>query len=142
MQSGITASEDLQRAFSDLLSNPSQRGLLAGIKDEKLVPVQPIPSTSPNFESDLPKLAELIKDNEAAYVILRRYDDGIDAFVAVTYVPDSAHVRQKTLFASTRATLLRELGTEKFRETLFAITKQELTEDGFRRHDKHAEMCV
>ncbi|KAH0565599.1 hypothetical protein GP486_001014 [Trichoglossum hirsutum] len=139
MQSGITASEELQQAFNDLLSNPSQRGLLAGIKDEKLVPVRPIPSTSPDFESDLSALAGLIKDNEAIYVILRRYDDGLNPFVAVTYVPDSAHVRQKTLFASTRATLLRELGTEKFRESLFATTKQELTADGFRRYDKHTE---
>ncbi|KAH0536815.1 hypothetical protein FGG08_006348 [Glutinoglossum americanum] len=139
MQSGITASEELQQAFSDLVSNPSQRGLLAGIKNEKLVPVQPIPSSSPDFESDLSILAGLIKDNEAAYVILRRYEDDLSPFVAITYVPDSAHVRQKTLFSSTHMTLSRELGSEKFRETFFATTKQELTAEGFRKHDKHAE---
>ena len=142
MQSGITASEELQQAFSDLLSNTSLRGLLAGIKDEKLVPIQPIISTFPDFESDLSTLDKLLKDNEAAYVILRRYDDGLNPFALVTYVPDSAHVRQKMLVASTRLTLLRELGTEKFRETLFATTKQELTADGFRKHDEHVELYV
>ena len=49
-------------------------------------------------------------------------------------------MRQKMLFASTRLTLVRELGTERFRETLFATTKDELTADGWRKHDKHGEL--
>lgn len=58
--------------------------------------------------------------------------------MAVTYVPDSAPVRQKMLFASTRLTLVRELGSEHFRETIFATTAAELTPEGFEKHDKHA----
>lgn len=38
------------------------------------------------------------------------------------------------LFASTRLTLVRELGIERFRETLFATEKNELTAEGWRRH--------
>lgn len=41
------------------------------------------------------------------------------------------------LFASTRLTLVRELGIERFRETIFATTKAELTKEGFEKHDKH-----
>jgi twinfilin-like protein len=41
------------------------------------------------------------------------------------------------LFASTRLTLVRELGIERFRETIFATTKEELTPQGFEKHDKH-----
>ncbi|KAI9773621.1 MAG: Twinfilin-1 [Geoglossum simile] len=140
MQSGITASEELHQSFNKLLSDESLRGLLAGVKGEKLVPIRTIPSTSPDFESDLSTLDQLIEDNEAVYVVLRRYASPLNPFVLITYVPDSAHVRQKTLIASTRLTLLRELGTEKFRETLFATTKRELTADGFRKHDKHVEL--
>ena len=44
------------------------------------------------------------------------------------------------LFASTRLTLVRELGIERFRETIFATTKEELTKEGFERHDKHAKL--
>ena len=58
--------------------------------------------------------------------------------MAVTYVPDSAPVRQKMLFASTRLTLVRELGSEHFRETIFATTTAELTPEGFKKHDAHA----
>ncbi|KAI9830370.1 MAG: Twinfilin-1, partial [Thelocarpon superellum] len=78
-------------------------------------------------------------DDVAAYVILRRYPNAPDGYVAVTYVPDHAKVRQKTLFASTRLTLVRELGTERFRETLFATRREELSADGFQKHDKHEE---
>jgi len=60
----------------------------------------------------------------------------------VTYVPDSAKVRQKMLFASTRLTLVRELGIERFRETIFATTKAELTAEGFKKHDQHVQLAA
>lgn len=60
--------------------------------------------------------------------------------MAITYVPDSAPVRQKMLFASTRLTLVRELGIERFRETIFATAKEELTPQGFEKHDKHVKL--
>jgi len=44
------------------------------------------------------------------------------------------------LFASTRLTLVRELGIERFRETIFATTKEELTKEGFDKHDKHVTL--
>jgi twinfilin-like protein len=72
-------------------------------------------------------------------VILRRHESA-PALVAVTYVPDTAPVRQKMLFASTRLTLVRELGTEHFRETLFATTPEELSPAGFEKHDAHSAL--
>jgi hypothetical protein len=42
------------------------------------------------------------------------------------------------LFASTRNTLTRELGAQKFADSIFATTKAELTAEGFRKHDDHA----
>jgi twinfilin-like protein len=44
------------------------------------------------------------------------------------------------LFASTRLTLVRELGIERFRETIFATTKEELTKEGFEKHDRHVRL--
>ena len=58
----------------------------------------------------------------------------------MTYVPDAAPVRQKMLFASTRLTLVRELGGEHFRETIFATTAEELSGRGFEKHDKHSKL--
>ena len=116
------------------------RGLVAGIKDEQLVFTQSITSKSTDFFDDIEVIDTLLQDNEAAYLTLRRYPNAPDGFVAVTYIPDTANVRQKMLFASTRLTLVRELGPEKFRETLFATTKAELTAEGWRKHDQHGKL--
>lgn len=138
------ASKELLAAFNELVSSSgSQRGLVAGIKSEQLVPVQTIESNSGDFYKDLEELDTILKDNEAVYVIIRRHDNSHgarDIYVAVTYVPDTANVRQKMLFASTRLTLVRELGAERFRETVFATTKQELTAEGWRKHEKHENL--
>jgi twinfilin len=83
-----------------------------------------------------------LKDNEAAYIILRRYPDAADGFVAVTYVPDAAPVRQKMLTSSTSLTLVRELGIERFREKIFATTRAELTAEGFKKHDQHVNLAA
>ncbi|MCJ1385730.1 Twinfilin-1 [Xylographa soralifera] len=141
MQSGITASQELHDAFNTLVSSPTtQRGLVASIKNEQLVPVEVIAQSSNDFFEDIGVLQPLLKDNEAAYIIVRRYQNSPSGYAAVTYVPDTANVRQKMLFAATRLTLVRELGTERFRDTLFVTTKQELTAEGWRKHDKHGEL--
>ena len=55
-------------------------------------------------------------------------------------MPNAAPVRQKMLFASTRLTLVRELGIERFRETIFATEKSELSPEGWARHEKHSAL--
>ena len=86
------------------------------------------------FRSDT--VHSLLSTTKATYIILRRHDpSNADAYVVVTFVPDTAPVRQKMLFASTRLTLVRELGVEKFRETLFATDPKELTVDGWKAHE-------
>ena len=41
------------------------------------------------------------------------------------------------LFASTRLTLARELGIERFRQTVFVTEKEELTAEGWAKHEAH-----
>jgi hypothetical protein len=116
--------------------------LLATISSEQLQPLQLLTPSTPggSFASNVESLLQPhIKPNEALYIVLRRYTS-TPALVAVTYVPDTAPVRQKMLFAATRLTLVRELGSEHFRETLFATTAQELTPAGFEKHDAHTAM--
>jgi twinfilin-like protein len=114
--------------------------LIVGIEKEQLVPLKTLSASDSDFLSDLSALQDSLTTEAAAYVILRRYPDAADGYVAVTYVPDTAPVRQKMLFAATRLTLVRELGTEKFRETLFATIKEELTAEGWKKHDQHGEL--
>ncbi|KAG9551967.1 actin monomer binding protein-like protein, partial [Aureobasidium melanogenum] len=136
MQSGISASKELQDAFNNLVSSSSQRGLLATIKNETLVPLETLQANG-DFRSDLSGLSQYLSKDEARYILLKQDGSAADGYVAVTYVPDTANVRQKMLFASTRLTLVRELGVERFRETVFCTTADELTPEGWDRHEKH-----
>ena len=75
----------------------------------------------------------------------------------ITYIPSSAPVRAKTLFASTRATLIRELGRERFEDRSHFVTEaREVLEGGWdeggdgdgsnnrgeRREEEEEEMTV
>lgn len=137
----FVASQELVSKFNELLRSESHFGLLVTIASEELRPLQLLTPSSPaSFDANLESLLQPhIKPNEALYVILRRYESA-PALVAVTYVPDTAPVRQKMLFASTRLTLVRELGSEHFRDTFFATTADDLTPAGFQRHDAHTAL--
>ncbi|OCL01878.1 actin depolymerizing protein, partial [Glonium stellatum] len=147
MQSGISASAELHAAFQTLLNTPTQRGLLATISNEAIVPTATIPSTTPSFLTDLKNLEPHLTPTTALYIILRRSDNPPSTtsttttttpdLVAITYIPPTAPVRQKTLLASTRLTLTRALGRDHFADTLFATEAAELTAEGWRRHEAH-----
>lgn len=144
MQSGITASQELVSHFNTLLGSNEHFGLLATISKEQLQPLALLTPSSrgASFAANVESLlTPHVKPNEALYVILRRYPSA-PALVAVTYVPDTAPVRQKMLFASTRLTLVRELGSEHFRESIFATTAAELSPAGFEKHDAHAALAA
>lgn len=136
LANALKASQDLHDAFNNLVSDSSQRGLLASIENESLIPVNTIP-VQDDFESDLNQLQTHLAPNKAHYILLKIAPGEPNGYVAVTYVPNSAPVRQKMLFASTRLTLVRELGIERFRETLFVTEASELTPEGWARHEKH-----
>ncbi|KAJ2899824.1 hypothetical protein MKZ38_002766 [Zalerion maritima] len=143
----LLASHELLSKFTELLSTPAHFGLLATIQNESLEPLElltPSSSTSGDassgFNANLSTLlAPHLKQNEALYILLRRFPSP-PAFLAITYIPDSSPVRQKMLFASTRLSLVRELGTEHFRETIVANSASELSPDGFKKHDAHSAM--
>ncbi|KAM5351140.1 hypothetical protein ACJ41O_003863 [Fusarium nematophilum] len=134
-----SASQELQAEFNSLLASHDTFGILAAIERESLVPIATLPSKSASFGENLSTLQPHIKNDAALYIILRRFDSA-PRFLAITYVPDSAPVRQKMLFASTRLTLVRELGSEHFRETILVTTPEELSVKGFEKHDAHTKL--
>ncbi|KAF2156732.1 actin monomer binding protein-like protein [Myriangium duriaei CBS 260.36] len=138
MQSGIHASQDLKDAFNSLVSSTSSFAVIASIDAESLIPITTIPSSS-GFPSDLSAVQSELSPTVARYILVRR-SSAPDGFVGITYVPDAAPVRQKMLFASTRLTLIRELGLERFGETLFCTTAEEVGPKGWERHEAHRKL--
>ncbi|KAJ5813000.1 Actin-binding cofilin/tropomyosin type [Penicillium robsamsonii] len=140
MQSGITVSAELQDAFTRFNSDSSTFCLPVTITAETLTPLAPISfqgSPSENaFFSALPQLSSVLQPKTPIYLLLRRPSNASTALIALTYIPSNAPVRAKTLFASTRSTLTRELGTEKFASTVFATEEDEvLGQDAWRERD-------
>jgi twinfilin len=125
MQSGISASPALLSAFSSYTSTPLLFALPITIQSETLHPLEAIPFTSHDFSKDLSSLAPHLQANVPIYLILRR-NPSDEKFTCVSYVPGTAPVRSKTLFASTRSTLVRELGLERFDGQVFATEKEEI----------------
>lgn len=115
--------------------------MLATITKESLTPLDTLASTSNNFLDNLSLLSPHIKTTEALYILLRQSNTPT-GFVAVTYVPNAAPVRQKMLFASTRLTLVRELGLERFGETLVVTEADELTKEGWLKHEAHTKLAA
>ncbi|KAK5174746.1 Twinfilin-1 [Saxophila tyrrhenica] len=135
MQSGISASQELQNAFNTLVSDPSQRALFATIESESLRPSNTIALTNDSFTDDLEQLQSHLSPNQATYILLKTHPNEANGYAAITFVPNAAPVRQKMLFASTRLTLVRELGIERFRQTVFTTEKSELTATGWAKHE-------
>ncbi|KIX06080.1 uncharacterized protein Z518_04054 [Rhinocladiella mackenziei CBS 650.93] len=131
MQSGISASADLHGAFTNFTSDSTLFCLPVTITSESLtsLPSIPFPSTSSTFSSSLCSLDSLLNPTTPLYLLLRKTPLQPE-LVAITYIPSRAPVRQKTLFASTRATLVRELGSEKFAEAIFLTEREEILDPG------------
>ncbi|OJJ47014.1 hypothetical protein ASPZODRAFT_151596 [Penicilliopsis zonata CBS 506.65] len=141
MQSGISVSTELHDAFNTFATDASLFCLPVTITSEALTPLSLIPFSTAGagkdaFYASLPQLASLLEPKTPLYLLLRRRSESTSALVPLTYIPSNAGVRAKTLFASTRSTLVRELGTEKFATTVFATEEEEVhSESAWRERD-------
>lgn len=135
MQSGISASPTLHSTFHDYLSNQTLFALLITIANERLEPLEtiPFPAETSTFLSSLSTLTQHLTPTRPLYIILRNPSQQENSLTAITYVPDHAPVRSKTLFASTRLTLVRELGAEKFSAQVFATEAGDLSAEGWEK---------
>lgn len=93
-----------------------------------------------DWEKDYDKfIAPLIEENTPCY-ILYRLDEKTSlghAWLLLSYVPETATIRQKMLYASTKATLKLEFGSSHIKEELHATTKDETTLQGYYRNKKN-----
>ncbi|KAH8833968.1 hypothetical protein DL96DRAFT_1666909 [Flagelloscypha sp. PMI_526] len=133
--SGIGVSDDLTSRFASAVSDSgSIRFMKISIQNESLVHESSIPSKG-TFEDDLNTLQDILEDNTPAYILAKT--DTPSDWLAVFYVPDSAKVRDKMLYASTRASLTKSLGSTLFSDSIFATSKADITPDAYAAHRRH-----
>ncbi|KAL9548329.1 hypothetical protein MBANPS3_005735 [Mucor bainieri] len=133
-------SEDLSKVFTDAVSNGNVRILRVSIEHESLIPNGTSPVQN-DFESDYKQhIEEYLESTTPSYIFVR-FDEknasGEYKWLFLCYVPDNAKVRDKMLYASTRATLTRELGDYRFTDSIYGTDKAEFTWDGYKKHLAH-----
>ncbi|RXW18882.1 hypothetical protein EST38_g6968 [Candolleomyces aberdarensis] len=135
--SGISPSQDLASKFAEAIESKSVRFIKASIQNESIVHDESIP-ISGSFEEDLNILQEdhILHPDTPAYVFVKQDPPSPD-WLAIFYVPDTAKVRDKMLYASTRASLLKSLGSTLFTDSIFATNKQDLTPSAYLAHQRH-----
>lgn len=121
---------------------------------ESLVPDGALPPSG-TLEEDLDRVNNILEDDVPAYILVK-LDGPPNDWLAVNYVPDSAKVRDKVcnhryirvsvleivhytqmLYAATRNTLTKSLGSAHFTDTMFATSKGELSADSYAKHKQH-----
>lgn len=92
-----------------------------------------------DWERDYDKLlGPLIEKNVPCY-LLYRLDAKIPlghGWLLISWTPDTASIRQKMVYASTKATLKTEFGSAYITEELHATTLEETTLEGYKKHKR------
>ncbi|TFK76569.1 actin depolymerizing protein [Pluteus cervinus] len=136
--SGIGISSDLSAKFAAAVDSSSTRFLKIIIDNETLVHDRSIAAQSSSLQADLVLLQDpaVLQDNDPAY-ILARLDNLTTDWLVIYYMPDTAKVRDKMLYASSRSSLLKSLGSTLFTESIFATSKLDLTPEAYAAHKRH-----
>jgi len=93
--------------------------------------------TKKDWERDYDKLIGPLLEKDVPCYILYRLDAKIPlgySWLLISWIPDTASIRQKMVYASTKATLKTEFGSAYITEELHATTLDESTLEGYRRH--------
>lgn len=133
-QTGIQANSELRQFFGKCREG-SVRVLKVAIVEEQLTLVDEKPPKD-NWERDYDSLVlPLLERGQPCYLFYRldtTCANGYD-WVFISWSPDDSPVRQKMLYASTKATLKKEFGGGNITHELFGTTRDEMRLHGVRK---------
>lgn len=137
-QTGIKANETLKKFFSKSKEG-KVRVFKVSIEDEQLV-LKDHYNEKSNWEKDYDKyVIPLIEENQPCYILYRLDNKNSSGYewLFISWSPDSAPVRQKMLYASTKATLKQEFGSSQIKEELHGTTLSDITLEGYKKHKRN-----
>ncbi|XP_031562450.1 twinfilin-1-like isoform X2 [Actinia tenebrosa] len=137
-QTGIQANDDLKSLFAQ-----SKEGDIRVIKidiiDEELTPVTSLEPAN-DWETDFDLVPPLLEAKKSCYLLYRldtKNNQGYE-WLFIVYTPDFAPIRDKMLFAGTKATLKKEFGGGHVKDELLGSEKGDITLDAYLKQ-KEAE---
>ncbi|PVU99952.1 hypothetical protein BB559_000269 [Furculomyces boomerangus] len=143
-QSRIPVSSDLSTRFRAIMKSRSIRGLKVSIKNEELVIDDVVEATS-DPKSDFEKIQLLLDRSKPCYLLLNISTDEAMSnnvkvsspadedsegnntkWINVMFVPDSAAVRDKMLYSSSRYSIVNLVGSSSHKSGMFVTDPSEL----------------
>lgn len=134
-QTGIKAGADLKR-FMGIAKCGNVRMMKVSIKNEELVLSDQRPPHG-HFEADYDSfILPCLHNEEPCYILYRMDTKNNQGFqwLFIAYTPDFAKVRDKMLYAGTRATLKIEFGDGHILEEISATHPDDAALSGYRKH--------
>ncbi|XP_055303825.1 twinfilin-like [Sitodiplosis mosellana] len=136
-QTGIKANDELLKAFSKSKEG-NTRVIKASIEKEQLTLAAEV-EVNEDWEKDYKNLVEpLIEENTPCYIFFRLDSKSSIGYewLLMSYTPDTATIRHKMLYASTKATMKKEFGSPHIKEEYHATSQRETTLFSFKKHKK------
>ncbi|CAH0394756.1 unnamed protein product [Bemisia tabaci] len=135
-QTGITANEQLKKFFSSYL-DLDVRAFKVSIENEELT-LSHFEKVKGSWKEDFDDLVPpLVFPSQPAYILYRldtkNETTGYD-WLLISWSPDDSPVRQKMLFASTKATLKQEFGSGQIKEEYHVTSQEDVSLKGLERH--------
>jgi twinfilin-like protein len=136
--SGIPISAALKDQFVEASRSGNNRLLKVLIQNEEMTPVASKPPSAAAWEDDLDMISPLLDPQEACYILFRMDEksDSGHKWILYCYVPDTCKVRDKMLYAASRAPLKMALGSGFFSHDIFGTVKSDFTSSGFKSYLK------
>ncbi|KAL8221375.1 UNVERIFIED_CONTAM: Twinfilin-1 [Gekko kuhli] len=134
-QTGIQASEDVKETFAGA-RNGQYRLLKIVIENEQLI-VGSVKQPGESWEKDYDYFVlPLLEDKQPCYILYRLDSQNAQGYewIFIAWSPDHSPVRQKMLYAATRATLKKEFGGGHIKDEVFGTNKDDVSLNGYQKY--------
>ncbi|KAF9155901.1 hypothetical protein BG015_008150 [Linnemannia schmuckeri] len=134
-QTGIKVSQKLSDAWKQATAPGSNvRAVKVSIINESLED-DGLFDIQGTFEKDFAIMHENLAEKQPAYFLVRLGDSKASSeWIFLCYVPDVAPIRQKMIYAATRASLTKDLGDSHFTDSIYGTNKGDFTLEGYKKH--------
>jgi len=142
--SGIEVSQNLHESFTNANHNATHRFLKVQIMNETKLDLVGQSDNKGPWEQDFDLVPSVLDSNDASYILYRtdKTNEVGHLWYCLCYVPDKAPVRQKMLYASSRANLKSGLGSQYFLDDIFGTSPGDFDNKGFKAYEKHQNAGV
>jgi len=122
-------------SFGNARQKEDKRLIKVTIVNDEMVESLSKPASS-SWDVDMKLIQEQLDGTNPCYILYRLDTKGSygTEWVLLCYVPDKAKVKDKMIYAASRATLKMALGSQYFAEDIFGTVPADFTKDGFDAH--------